>query len=197
MPKRSRRLGRPRSQAAESHAAIMDAVYQLLKEMPASALTMEAVAKRAKVGKPTLYKWWPSKAALIMAMFSERLNRKFEAPVSATAEEVLRAKMRFLIKEFNGPFGKVMADLIAEGQGDPTVLKELYEQHIKLRRDAGIADAERGKANGEFAANVDPELLVDSMFGPVYYRMLLRMAPLTEQFGNNLVTQVLRGARAR
>ena len=67
-----------------SHAAIMDAVYELLKEKPARELTMEAVAKRANVGKPTLYKWWPSKAALIMAMFHERLDQPLEIPVTVT-----------------------------------------------------------------------------------------------------------------
>jgi AcrR family transcriptional regulator len=193
MPKRRR--GRPRSQAAESHAAIMDAVYELLQKRPSSKLTMDAVATRAKVGKPTLYKWWPSKAALIMAMFYERLAGKPEAPKAATAEGVIRAKMRHLIKEFNGLFGKVMADLIAEGQSDPSILKELYEGHIKLRRESTVADIERGKADGEFAADIDPELLIDSMFGPIYYRMLLRRGPLTEQFGNDLISQTLRGVR--
>ena len=197
MPKRPRtiRRGRPRSQAAESHAAIMDAVYKLLQKRPASELTMEAVATRAEVGKPTLYKWWPSKAALIMAMFYERLAGKLEAPKAATAEGVIRAKMRHLIKELNGLFGKVMADLIAEGQSDPSILKELYEGHIKLRRESTVADIERGKANGEFAADIDPELLIDSMFGPIYYRMLLRLGPLTEQFGSDLISQTLRGVR--
>ena len=156
---------------------------------------MEAVARRAKVGKPTLYKWWPSKAALIMAMFYERLAGKPEAPKGATEEGVIRAKMRHLIKEFNGLFGKVMADLIAEGQSDPSILKELYEGHIKVRRESTVADIELGKVNGEFAADIDSELLIDLMFGPVYYRMLLRLGPLTEQFGNDLITQALRGAR--
>src|SRR5258708_28579758 len=189
----ARRIGRPRSEAAVSHAAIMDAVYELLKEKPASELTMEAIAKRAKVGKPTLYKWWPSKAALIMAMFYERLVRRVEAPQASTAEEAIRVKMRRLIKEFNGLVGKVMAELIAEGQSDPSILKELYERHIRLRRESTVADIQRGKANGEFAADVDPGLLIDAIFGPIYYRMLLRLRPLTEQDCNCFVRQAVRG----
>ena len=83
-------MGRPPGAAAESHAAIMDAVYALLQEGPAKELSMEAVAKRAGVGKPTLYKWWPSKAALIMAMFHERIAGAVKAPATAaTAEEAL------------------------------------------------------------------------------------------------------------
>src|ERR1700734_1407990 len=160
-PSTRARPGRPRSEAPVAYAAIMDAVHALLQEKSVRDLTMEAVATRAKVGKPTLYKWWPSKAALIMAMFYERLAGKPEAPKAATAEGVIRAKMRHLVKEFNGLFGKVMADLIAEGQSDPSILKELYEGHIKLSREPTVADIELGKVNGEFAADIDSELLID------------------------------------
>ena len=190
-------IGRPRSEAAASHAAILDAVYELLKVKSARDLTMDAIAKRANVGKPTLYKWWPSKAALIMAMFHERLVRHSEAPVAATAEEVIRTKMRRLIKALNGLFGKVVADLIAEGQGDPAILQEFYERHISLRRASAVADIERGKLASEFSADTNAELLVDAIFGPVYYRLLLRSAPLTEKYGNDLIDQVLLGVRPK
>ena len=180
-----------------SHAAIMDAVYELLQEKPARELTMEAVAKRANVGKPTLYKWWPSKAALIMAMFHERLDQPLEIPVTVTAEQAIRARMRRLIKVVNGLFGKVVGDLIAEGQSDPDILREFYEQHVSLRRASAVAEIERGKAAGEFSAATDAELLVDAIFAPVYYRLLLRFAPLTEKYGNDLIDQVLLGVRMK
>jgi AcrR family transcriptional regulator len=173
----------------------MDAVYELLREKPARDLTMEAVAKRANVGKPTLYKWWPTKAALIMAMFHERLDRPSELPVTVTAEDALRAKMRRLLKLVNGLFGKVVSELIAEGQSDPDVLREFYEQHVSLRRAAVVEDIDRGKATGEFSADTNAELLVDAIFAPVYYRLLLRFAPLTEKYGNDLIDQVLLGVR--
>ena len=130
---KSMRVGRPRGEVAVSHEAIMDAVYGLLEEKPARELTMEAVAKRANVGKPTLYKWWPSKAALIMAMFHERLDQPLEIPVTATAEEAIRARMRRLIRVVNGLFGKVVGELIAEGQSDPEILREFYERHVSLQ----------------------------------------------------------------
>jgi AcrR family transcriptional regulator len=193
-PKSAR--GRPRSEAAESHAAILDAVYELLQEGSARDLTFEAVARRAQVGRPTLYKWWPSKSALVLATFHERIARNGEAPLTGTAEEIIRAKVRRLIRELNGLFGKVMADLIAEGQSEPAVLQDLYEQHMKSRRAATAADVERGKAAGEFAPGVDPELLMDAIFNPIFLRLLLRCAPLTERYGDELVDQVLRGARA-
>jgi AcrR family transcriptional regulator len=191
------RRGRPRSEAAESHAAILDAVYELLQEGSARDLTMEAVAKRAKVGRPTLYKWWPSKSALVFAMFHERIAGNAPSIPTGTAEEVIRGKVRGLIRELNGLFGKVMADLIAEGQSEPAILRDLYEQHMRLRRASSVADVERGKAAGEFAADIDPELLIDAIFSPIFIRLLLRYAPLTERYGDELLDQVLRGVRPR
>lgn len=188
------RPGRPREKAAGSHSAILDAVHDLLLETSVRDLTMEAVARRAGVGKPTLYKWWPSKAALVFAMFHERLARDARVPEAETVEALLRARMRHLVRAFNGTFGKVMAELIAEGQGDPAVLRELYDRHIGPRRAATIADIERGIAGGEFACGANPELLVDAIFGPVYYRLLLRLTPLTEEYGEDLIDQVLHGA---
>jgi len=175
----------------------MDAVYALLQEGPAKELTMEAVARRAGVGKPTLYKWWPSKAALIMAMFHERIAVGVNAPAtSATAEEALRTTMRRLIAGLNGLFGKVLADLIAEGQGDPALLHDLFEDHIRVRQVTDLAEIEHAKATGEFAASADPEIMVDALFGSLIYRRLLGL-PLTEQYGEALVDAVLRGAQPR
>jgi len=188
-------IGRPRSKAAVSHAAIMDAVYKLLKEKPARDLTMDAVAKQAGVGKPTLYKWWSSKAALIMAMFSERFGGILEVPEGTTAEEALRTRVSHLITQCNGLFGKVVADLIAEGQGDPSILKELYESHIRPRRASALADIERGIASGEFLAGTNPELLLDAIVAPLYLRLLLRHHALTEEYGKQVIDQALRGFR--
>jgi len=185
------RAGRPRGEMAASHTAIMDAVSQLLQERSVRDLTMEAVAKRAGVGKPTLYKWWPSKAALVFAMFHERLISTPDTVSLASAEAGLRARIRHLITALNGSFGKVMADLIAEGQSDPALLKDLFEQHVRQRRDATIAEIERGKTAGEFPAELDATLAVDAMVGAIYYRHLLRFEPLTEEYGERLVDQVI------
>ena len=194
---KANRVGRPPGHAAQSHAAIMEAVHALLQEKSVRDLTIEEVAKRAGVSKPTLYKWWPTKAALVMTLLHERIAARPEKLETPTAEEALRWRVRRLIVAFNGLFGKVMADMIAEGQSEPSILKELFAQHIGQRRAASISEVERGKVTGELAADVDPELLIDAIFAPVYFRLLVRNAPLTEAYGDALVSQVLRGFRPR
>jgi hypothetical protein len=188
-------LGRPRSDAAVSHAEILDAVSELLKEKPARDLTMDAVAKRAGVGKADTVQVVALKAALIMAMFHDRFNAILEVPEATSAEEALRTRVKHLVAQCNGLFGKVVADLIAEGQGDPPILTELYESHIRTRRASTMADIERGIASGEFRAGTDPELLLDVIVAPMYLRLLLRHPALTEEYGNQLIDQALLGNR--
>jgi AcrR family transcriptional regulator len=187
------RKGRPPRQAAESHATIIDAVYALLQEKSVRDLTMEEVARRAKVGKPTLYKWWPTKATLVLAMLCERMAPNLDTPTNLTAEESLRFRARRLIDAFNGPFGKIVAGIIAEGQSEPAVLQEFFNRWVSPRRNATIADLQRGKDADELRSEVEPDLLNDAIFGAIYYRFLLRSGPLTKRFGEQLVEQVLRG----
>ncbi len=173
----------------------MDAVYAFLQKRSVRELTMEGIAESANVGKPTLYKWWPSKATLVMAVLQQRLIPKPEPFSAKTAEEAIRARMHRLVRAFNGMFGKVFADLIAEGQNDPNLLRELYERHLGQRREALEAEIERGKEAGEFYPEVDSDLLVDSLIGPIYYRLLMKTAPLTEAYVDKLVAQILQGTR--
>jgi len=197
--KSTSRRGRPPLAEAESHAAILDAVFELLKKQSIRDLTMEAVAKRAKVGKPTLYKWWPTKGALVLTMFRERILSAHPPPPvpGETAEQAISHAACLLIRAFEGPLGKVSSELIAEGQSEPAIIRKWYDEHIRHRRARNAEDIERGKANGELLPQTDPELVIDSIFGAIYYRLLFRSAPLTEQFGKALVAQVFRGLKTR
>jgi len=194
MTRRSR--GRPPGATAESHAQILDAVYELLQERSVRDLTIEAVAKRAGVGKPTIYKWWPTKADLVMAMFEERLDTG-RTPTASTdgpapVQEAIRSTVRLLVSRFNGLFGRVLAELIAEGQSDPAVLQTLNERHLRDRRAATVGAVKRAQSAGELPADLDPEVFVDAIFGPLYYRLMIRNAPLTESYGDALVDQAFR-----
>jgi len=180
---------------AASHAVIMDAVYALLQEKSVRDLTMEEVARQAGVGKPTLYKWWPTKAKLVLAMLSERMAPNLDLPAGRTAAESLRFRVRRLIDAFNGPFGRIVAGLIAEGQSEAAIRQEFFDRWVSPRRTATIADLERGKNTGELRSETDSEVLNDAIFGAIYYRLLLRSGPLTRRFGDQLVEQVIRGHR--
>jgi AcrR family transcriptional regulator len=187
--------GRPPATAAAAHDAILDAVYELLQKKSVRDLAIEEVAKRAGVGKPTIYRWWPSKAALVMDMFEERVAAQFRVPDAATAEATIRRSVMVLIRLLNGFFGKVSAEIIAEGQSEPDVLREYRERYVLKRRASSRAVIQRAKEGGEFRKDVDPELLIDMIYAPIYYRLLVGHEKLDKRFGDALVDRVMAGAR--
>jgi hypothetical protein len=128
-------------------------------------------------------------------MLCERMAPNLEKPTALTAEESLRLRMRRLIAAFNGPFGEIVAGLIAEGQCQPAIRQAFLDRWVSPRRAATIADLERGKNAGELQPDTDPDLLNDAIFGAIYYRFLLRSGPLTRRFGEELIDQVIRGHR--
>ena len=94
---------------------------------------------------------------------------------------------------FNGPFGKIVAGLIAEDQSQPSFRDSLTDG--SPRRTATIADLQRGKNAGKLRSETVPELLNDAIMGVIYSGLLLRSGPLTRRFGEEVVEQVLREHR--
>jgi Tetracyclin repressor-like, C-terminal domain len=131
-----------------------------------------------------------------MAMLLERLDgppaTSESVVASTTAQDALKLKVRGFVAKLNRLFGKVMAELIAEGQSDPAILETLYDRHLRERRAATVAEVMRAQVAGELPADVDPELVVDAISGPLYYRLLMRQQPLTEAYADDLVAQAFR-----
>jgi AcrR family transcriptional regulator len=195
MSTEQKRRGRPSSANAVSHDEILDAVEAILQEKSVRDLTIEEVARRAGVGKPTIYKWWSSKTSLVLDLFEERMVGTLAVPHAVTAEEAIRGQVTELIRLLNGFFGKVARELIAEGQSDPKVLQEYRDRYVSKRRAFTREMIERGKASGEIRSDVDADALIDRIYGPIYYRLLLQHQPLDTAFGNALVDDVLAGAK--
>jgi hypothetical protein len=128
-------------------------------------------------------------------MLSERMARNLEKPTVLTAEESLRFRVRSLIDAFNGPFGKIVAGLIAEGQSEATMRQAFFNRWVSPRRTATIAHLERAKNAGELRSDTEPDLVNDAIFGAIYHRFLLGPGPFTRRFGEELVEQVIGGHR--
>jgi len=188
--------GRPPASAATAHDAILDAVHALLQRKSVRDLTIEEVAKRAGVGKPTIYRWWPSKAALVMDMFEERVAPQFRVSDAGTAEATIRRHVTLLIRLLNGFFGKVSAEIIAEAQSDPDVLREYRRRYVLKRRAVSHSVIQRGKASGELREDMDAELLIDMVYAPIYYRLLVGHEKLDQRFGDALVDCVMASAKS-
>jgi len=144
----------------ESAEAILDAAEALLVEQGYSGFSIEAVARRARAGKPTIYRWWPSKTALLLDVY-QRQKRDVVYPDTGTLEEDLFAFSRSLFAQWRDtPVGQIFRSIVAEAQSDPNAAKALAEYGAQRRKNTGQI-IERAIARGEARADVDPRIVAD------------------------------------
>jgi AcrR family transcriptional regulator len=187
--------GRPRSERA--HRAILQAANELLESEGFAAVTVEAIADRAEVSKATVYRWWPNRAAVVMDGFLSIVSSEVPFPHTSRAREDIRIHMRRLAEAFSGKIGRTVAALIAEGQSDPELAEALRSRWLSVRRTEAREILELGIERGELREDLDPEVAVDVLYGPIYYRMLVGHAPLDDDFADALADHVFAGLAAR
>jgi AcrR family transcriptional regulator len=187
--------GRPRSERA--HRAILQAANELLESEGFAAVTVEAIAERAGVSKATVYRWWPNRAAVVMDGFLSIVSSEVPFPHTGHAREDIRIHMRRLAEAFSGKIGRTVAALIAEGQSDPELAEALRSRWLSVRRAEAREILELGIERGELREDLDPEVAVDVLYGPIYYRMLVGHAPLDDDFADALADHVFAGLAAR
>ena len=187
--------GRPRSEQAR--LAILRSTLKLLAKNGFSDLTIEDVADRAAVGKATVYRWWPNKGALIADAFASSTTRRLRFPDTGSVYTDLSLQMRQLVKVFSSPQGRIVSAILAAGQADQDLIAAFRDRFLKPRRRDAYAILERGIHRGELRKDIDPDLLLDSLYGPIYMRFLIKHDRLTSHFVDSLCSLVLGGARPR
>jgi AcrR family transcriptional regulator len=190
---RKRSPGRPRSEQAR--VAILRSTLKLLGENGFSDLTIEAVAARARVGKATVYRWWPNKAALIADAFASSATRKLHFPDTGSLRTDMSQQMRQLVKVFRSPRGRIVSAILGAGQSDRALVAAFRERFLWPRRQEAYATLRRGILRGELPEDIDLDLVLDSLYGPIYMRFLIRHDKLTPDFVDRLCELVLGGAR--
>jgi AcrR family transcriptional regulator len=184
--------GRPRSEQAR--LSILRSTLKLLGKSGFSDLTMEGVAEHADVGKATVYRWWPNKAALVADAFASSTIQNLHFPDTGSVRTDMSQQMRQLIKIFLSRRGRIVSAILAAGQSDRAVIAAFRERFLKPRRREAYATLRRGIARGELRKDVDMDLLLDSLYGPIYMRFLIRHDQLTPDFVDQLCEVVLGGA---
>lgn len=188
-------IGRPRS--TESEQAILAAAWHLLRQGSVRKVSIEAIAREAGVGKTTIYRWWPSKAAVIVDAFLAQVDAILPFPETETATAALTQQMARLVGVFRGEVGGIVAQIIAEGQCDPAALESFRDRFLAPRREAARQVILQGMASGEFDPQLDPALAMDILYGAIYYRLLVQHLPLNEEFAAALSQRAIACLRSR
>ena len=185
--------GRPRSEQARQ--AILRSTLKILGKNGFSGFKIEEVAAGASVGKATVYRWWPNKGALIADAFASSTTRRLRFPDTGSVYTDMSQQMRQLIKVFRSRRGRIVSAILAAGQTDKDLIEAFRERFLWPRRREAYATLRRGIQRGELRKDLDPDLLLDSLYGPIYMRFLIQHDRLTPEFVDRLCTLVLSGAR--
>lgn len=186
-----RRLGRPRSE--ESRRAILTAAMDGLQEHGYAALTIEGIAARAGVGKQTIYRWWPSKADVVLDAMLDLAETRITVPDEGSLPADLSAFLSATFRQHGQR--PVLIGLMAHALLDPVFAVAFRDRFLFSRRAALRELLDRAITRGEIAADLDPELLIDVVYGVLWYRLLLDHAPLDETAGQQLASLVVRTVR--
>lgn len=187
--------GRPRSQKA--HQAVLDAAAELLLDQGLSAVSMDAVAKRAGVSKATIYRWWPTKESLTLdALYTEWDT----TPTHPRDTGSLRGDLLTLLRPWarragTRPYARVIAALLTEVHTDPAFADEYRQRVVEPRREQARTVFHRAIDRGEIPADTNIEVAIDLLYGPLYHRLLHGHAPLGDRFVKDVVDMALHGVQ--
>jgi AcrR family transcriptional regulator len=188
-----KRRGRQRS--AEAQSAILSAACRLLEKKCLRDVTAEAIAERSGVSKATLYKWWPNKTFVALEAFRLRINKDVPTPDTGSAEQDFKEQLKSLVRFYNSPAGKLYCQFMAECQNDPAFLELFRKQFLQPRRHDIRAMWQRGVARGEIRSDVDGEIILDLIYGPVLFRLLAGHGVLNDKEAEAIVSTVFSGIR--
>ena len=185
--------GRPRSAAADE--AIVDATLALLVEEGFDRLTMDAVAARAGVGKATIYRRWCSKEALVIEAVARRTD-PFPAEVAGSARDMLVALTEGVLAASRSGIGRLLPCMVGASVTNPALAAH-YRAQILAPRRARLAEVIRaGVESGELRADLDVEIAIDQVVGPLLYRIMFAGDAVPDDHCARLVDAVLTGLAA-
>jgi AcrR family transcriptional regulator len=190
----ARRLGRPRSEAAER--AMLGAALEAVAECGVEGVRCEDVAARAGVGKATLYRRWSGKEDLLIAAFAS-LKSPLPRPRGESVREDLIAMLDVMAKDADDPrYARQFALLHGEGDRYPRLLARYREQVVEPRRELIRSVLRRGIASGELRPDTDVEVAVLTLTGAVLAREKHDPTPAAPGFAQRVVDEILRGIAA-
>jgi AcrR family transcriptional regulator len=186
--------GRPRSLRAKR--AVLEAVRALFEKGGYSAATIEAIAARSGVAKTTIYRWWPSRAALVVDLLVQIAAEVAPVPSGRDPMQALRIELRLVAEAVDELPGQMLLSLLGEAQRDQDVHDALVQRLFNPRRKATANFIRQAQVSGALRPDVPPLVAVDLLFGPLFYRAFVLHESVTGHFVNQMIQLVLGGLLA-
>ncbi|GAA4607560.1 AcrR family transcriptional regulator [Actinoplanes octamycinicus] len=181
---------RPISRGRGARRRVLTAALEVLDEHGLAGFTMEAVARRAGAGKATLYRHWPGTNALLV----DAMDTTFvPLPVPDTGRvetDVAELLTGFVTLLATTPFPRLLAAFMDAAERDPA-LRTMHAELTRRRREPMLAVLTRAEQRGQLRPGLDPDLTVDLLAAPFFYRRLVAHRPIPPDLITAVITQVL------
>jgi AcrR family transcriptional regulator len=187
--------GRPRSQVA--HEAILKAALRLVAKRGFRAVSVNEIAAEAGVGKMTLYRHWPNKAAVVMDSLLELIGHETAFPMANSALESLRRQLHLQAAFFRSSRGNLIRSLVSEAQSDPELAAAFRDRWLNPRREGVHHNIQAAISEGSLRGDFNIDTAIDQLYGSLYYRLLLGSGAINEQFIEDTYQQFLAGHKTR
>lgn len=174
-------------------AAVLAAALDELIEVGYARLSVESVAARAGVHKTTVYRRWPSREALVTDALLEQRARDVPIPDTGSIGADLRALAHAIAASISSATGHAVARTLVSAGSDIPEVTTAVRDFWSARLAASRAVVDRGVERGELPPDVDPDLLIEALVGPLYLRLLVTREPLDDAFIDRLVDLLLAG----
>ncbi|WP_421929411.1 TetR/AcrR family transcriptional regulator [Neoaquamicrobium sediminum] len=176
----------------KSAEAILEAAESVLMEEGHRGFSIEAVARRARAGKPTIYRWWPSKAALLLDVYQRQKRDVVYPDTGSVEEDIVRFLKRLLSHWRDTPSGSIFRSIIAEAQSDEKAAEALagYARDRRVQTGGMIARAQR---RGEVGSEVDPLVVADLISAYAWSHLLTGRLDETDEAVRAAARVMLRG----
>jgi AcrR family transcriptional regulator len=187
--------GRPRDETCRDR--IRAAALELLEEVGMANVTCDAIAQRSGASKATIYRWWPHKAAVIIDAFVETVTPELPLRDVATLEEYVTVHLRQFARVLAGRNGRLLAAVIAAAQNDPEVEEAFLSHWIKPRRALSRKALQKFKNEGQLPERFDIEQVLDVMYGPLHFLLMVRHSKPTPAYAESLAALLVHGLAPR
>jgi len=183
----------PTPRSARTRRAVLDATAELLAEGGLAAATIDAIRDRSGVSKTTVYKHWPNRLCVAVDAFAEKLALETSLPDTGTARGDFTEQLRRVSAFYSSAVGSVFAQLLVNAVQDPVAAAWL-DQRLQLSRRHGITELwERAVARREVRDDIDPDVAMDLLFGPLMWRVIAGRTPITPGDADTIAEVALNG----
>jgi len=179
----------PRTRDEDARRRVLNAARDLVSELGPRAVTVDQIAAAAGVGKQTIYRWWPSRGAVVMDALIE-LTDPEPGELPEAVHDALRLQMRRVGRMFASRPGQLIREVVADAQGDPELAEDFRQRFFAHRRARAAATIERGIASGELRPDIDIDDALDLLSGPLWLRLLIGHRACTPRAVDELFTLV-------